>query len=148
MVAGLVVTAGQIGQLTYARALNENGEATFTVGGSDGELSSEAAVVTLTVVPVNDAPSATIPTETLVPVGDTRIDPVAGNPALANWKSVASSAYASKLAAVVDNGQIYVSADSGTTWTARESVRNWSSVASSTNGQVLAASVFRGQIYV
>jgi large repetitive protein len=148
VVADLVVNAGQIGQLTYARAANENGDATFTVSSSDGDLSSEAAVVTLTVVPVNDAPSATIPTETLVPVGDTLLNPVAGNPALANWKSVASSADASKLAAVVDNGQIYVSSDSGTTWTAREGVRNWSSVASSTNGQVLAASVFRGKIYV
>ena len=90
---------------------------------------------------MNDAPSATIPTQTLVPVGDT-LNPVAGTPALANWKSVASSADASKLAAVVDNGQIYVSSDSGANWTARESIRNWSSVASSTNGEVLAASVF------
>jgi hypothetical protein len=144
-VAGLVVNAGQIGQLTYARAANENGDATFTVSSSDGDLSSEAAVVTLTVVPVNDAPSATIPTETLVPVGET-LNVATGVPALANWKSVASSADASKLAAVVDNGQIYVSSNFGTTWTARESVRNWSSVASSTNGQVLAASVFRGKI--
>jgi hypothetical protein len=89
VVAGLVVTAGQIGQLTYSRAANENGDATFTVSGSDGDLSSEAAVVTLTVVPVNDAPSATIPTVTLVPVGTTL------NPSLAgplNFKSVAASA--------------------------------------------------------
>ena len=145
VVAGLVVTAGQIGQLTYARAANENGDATFTVSASDGDLSSEAAVVTLSVVAVNDAPSATIPTVTLVPVGDTLNVSLAGP---LNFKSVAASADASKLAAVVDNGQIQVSSDSGATWTARESVRNWSSVASSTNGQVLAASVFRGKIYV
>ena len=144
-VAGLVVPAGQIGLLTYSRAANENGDATFTVSGSDGGLSSEAAVVTLTVVPVNDAPSATIPTVTLVPVGDTLNVSLAGP---LNLKSVASSADASKLAAVVDNGQIYVSANSGTSWAARESIRNWSSVASSTNGEVLAASVFRGKIYV
>jgi hypothetical protein len=145
VVAGLVVTAGQIGQLTYARAANENGDATFTVSASDGDLSSEAAVVTVSVVAVNDAPSATIPTVTLVPAGDTLNVSLAGP---LNFKSVAASADASKLAAVVDNGQIQVSADSGATWTARESVRNWSSVASSTNGQVLAASVFRGKIYV
>ena len=145
VVAGLVVTAGQIGQLTYARAANENGDATFTVSASDGDLSSEAAVVTVSVVAVNDAPSATIPTVTLVPAGDTLNVSLAGP---LNFKSVAASADASKLAAVVDNGQIQVSADSGATWTARESVRNWSSVATSTNGQVLAASVFRGKIYV
>ncbi len=145
VVAGLVVTAGQIGQLTYSRTANENGDATFTVSASDGDLSSEAAVVTVTVVPVNDAPSATIPTVTLVPVGTTL------NPSLAgpmNFKSVAASADASKLAAVVDNGQIHVSTDSGANWIARESVRNWNSVAISTNGQVIAASVFRGKIYV
>jgi uncharacterized lipoprotein YbaY len=144
VVAGLVVTRAEIGQLTYARAANENGDATFTVSASDGDLSSEAAVVTVSVVAVNDAPSATIPTVTLVPVGELNMS-LAGP---LNLQSVASSADASKLAAVVDNGQIWVSADSGTNWTARESERNWSSVASSTNGQVLAASVFRGKIYV
>jgi hypothetical protein len=144
VVAGLVVTRAEIGQLTYARAANENGDATFTVSASDGDLSSEAAVVTVSVVAVNDAPSATIPTVTLVPVGELNIS-LAGP---LNLQSVASSADASKLAAVVDNGQIWISADSGTNWTARESERNWSSVASSTNGQVLAASVFRGKIYV
>ena len=144
-VAGLVVPQGQINKLTYSRTADENGDATFTVSGSDGDLSSEAAVVTVSVVAVNDAPSAKIPTQTLVPVGDSLTQRLAGP---LNLKAVAASADASTVAAVVDNGQIQVSTDSGSTWNARESVRNWSSVAISTNGQVIAASVFRGKIYV
>lgn len=147
VVAGLVVITSQMDRLTYHPATNENGNTTFTVSVSDGDLSSEAAVVTLAVAPVNDAPSASIPTVTLIPVGST-LNAVTGPPSPANWKSVAASADASTLAAVVDNGPVYVSTDSGSTWTARESVRNWSSVAMSTNGQVLAASVYRGKVYV
>ncbi|MFM8880598.1 MAG: tandem-95 repeat protein, partial [Verrucomicrobiota bacterium] len=42
-VAGLVVPAGQINKLTYSRSADDNGDATFTVSGSDGDLSSDAA---------------------------------------------------------------------------------------------------------
>ena len=63
------------------------------------------------------------------------------------WYSVASSADGTKLAAVVFNGQIYTSTDSGVTWTARDSSRYWSSVASSADGTKLAAVVQGGQIY-
>jgi photosystem II stability/assembly factor-like uncharacterized protein len=152
VVAGLVLTSAQIGQLTYSRTNNDNGDATFTVSASDGDFSSDSAVVTVSVVAVNDAPTATIPTTTLVPAGDTLNVAGAVAPANANWKSVASSADGLKLAAVVDNGQIYLSSNFGTNWTAVSAapagVRNWNSVSSSTNGQVLAASVFRGKIYV
>ncbi|MBM4098128.1 MAG: tandem-95 repeat protein, partial [Planctomycetes bacterium] len=145
---GLELTAEQIAGLSYSRAANENGEATFTVSGSDGGSSSGPAVVTLSVVPVNDAPSATIPTVTQIPAGDTLNVVAGGAPASANWKALAASANASTLVGVVDNGQIYVSSDSGANWTARETARNWSSVSISTNGQVIAASVFRGKIHV
>ena len=64
-----------------------------------------------------------------------------------NWQSVASSADGAKLVAVVYNGQIYTSIDSGATWTARESSRVWSSVASSADGTKLVAVVSGGQIY-
>ena len=149
---GLELAAGQIGQLTYTRPANENGDATFTVSGSDGDTWSDAAVVTVSVTAVNDAPSATIPTTTLVPAGTTLAS--AGTaPGTANYKAVASSPDASKLAAVVDGGQIYVSADSGATWIAKpvdsqQSAKNWSDIAISTDGQVLAASEFRGKIWV
>jgi photosystem II stability/assembly factor-like uncharacterized protein len=64
-----------------------------------------------------------------------------------NWRSVASSADGTKLAAVAQGGQIYTSTDSGATWTARESGRNWFSVVSSADGAKLAAVVANGQIY-
>jgi len=63
------------------------------------------------------------------------------------WWSITSSADGTKLAAVVDGGQIYTSSDSGVTWTARESSRNWRSITSSADGTKLAAIVYGGQIY-
>jgi photosystem II stability/assembly factor-like uncharacterized protein len=69
-----------------------------------------------------------------------------------NWNSIASSSDGSRLAAVVDGGQIYISEDFGTNWTARESVRDWKSITSSSDGSRLAAvaaTVFLGgQIYI
>ncbi len=61
--------------------------------------------------------------------------------------SVASSADGTKLVAVVQNGQIYTSTDSGFTWTPRDSDRNWKSVASSSDGTKLVAGVDGGPIY-
>jgi large repetitive protein len=155
--AGLVLTTSQIPDLSYYRPANDNGDATFTVTASNGAASSGEAVVTLSVVPVNDAPTATIPTLTLVPVATDLTSRLAGP---LNFKSVVSSPDFSKLAAVADNDRIYTSIDGGTNWTARDSIRNWSSIAASTNWtawgdttnnmapQVLAASVFRGKLYV
>jgi hypothetical protein len=64
-----------------------------------------------------------------------------------NWAAITSSADGSKLAAVVKNGQIYTSTDSGVTWTARDSNRQWRSITSSSDGSKLAAVVQSGQIY-
>ncbi|MFZ4764876.1 MAG: InlB B-repeat-containing protein, partial [Roseimicrobium sp.] len=64
-----------------------------------------------------------------------------------SWRSIASSADGSKLAAVVSSGQIYTSTDSGATWTARESSRQWYAITSSADGSKLAAVVSGGQIY-
>lgn len=65
----------------------------------------------------------------------------------AAWNAVASSADGSKLVAVVGNGQIYTSTDSGANWTAHETSRAWRSVASSADGSKLVAVVQGGQIY-
>jgi hypothetical protein len=63
------------------------------------------------------------------------------------WKSIASSADGTKLAAVESGGPIYTSTDSGQNWTARESNRRWQSIASSADGSKLAVVVNGGQIY-
>ena len=57
------------------------------------------------------------------------------------WTSITSSSDGTKLAAVVNNGYIYTSTDSGVTWTARTgpSSRGWTSITSSSDGTKLAA---------
>ena len=52
-----------------------------------------------------------------------------------------------KLAAGVNGGQIYTTADSGATWTARASTQDWQAIASSADGTKLVACVVNGQIY-
>ena len=66
-----------------------------------------------------------------------------------NWLCVASSADGTKLVAVVRNGQVYTSADSGVTWTPRltDANRDWMSVASSADGTKLVAVLDGGPIY-
>ena len=73
-------------------------------------------------------------------------------PTSADWFSVASSADGTKLVAVINNnGRIYVSSDSGVTWTAQtvspNNNANWYAVASSANGSKLVAVVKGGGIY-
>jgi hypothetical protein len=50
--------------------------------------------------------------------------------------------------AVVYSGKIYISTDSGDTWTEKDSNRNWTSVAMSSTGEYQTAVVFSGKIYV
>jgi hypothetical protein len=64
-----------------------------------------------------------------------------------NWDGLAMSADGTKIAAAVQNGQIYTSIDSGVTWTASESNRSWQGIAISPDGTKLAAVVYGGQIY-
>jgi|GEM_PF-449824 len=61
---------------------------------------------------------------------------------------LACSADGTKLVSVIPGGQIYISSDSGTTWTPRGTTQNWSSVASSADGSKLVAVVAGGQIYI
>jgi hypothetical protein len=64
------------------------------------------------------------------------------------WYSVAMSADGTKQTAVVNNGQVYFSTDSGNTWIATESDRAWMSVAMSADGTKHTAVVDQGQIYI
>jgi hypothetical protein len=49
---------------------------------------------------------------------------------------------------VANSGKIYVSTDSGDTWTQRESDRNWWGVAMTADGTTQMAVANGGQIYV
>lgn len=65
-----------------------------------------------------------------------------------NWRDLAMSADGRKMAAVVEDGQIYVSSDFGITWTPRESNRNWRGIAMSANGKQLVAVARNETIYI
>ncbi|MDD5140787.1 MAG: hypothetical protein PHY43_11070 [Verrucomicrobiales bacterium] len=70
-----------------------------------------------------------------------------------NWVSVASSADGSKLAAVektdANNGSIYTSINSGSTWTQQTNApsKPWAAIASSSDGSKLVAASQNGGIY-
>lgn len=72
---------------------------------------------------------------------------VTGQTANGLYTSVATSSDGTKAVAARWNGTLYTSADSGATWTFRESNRQWKAVASSANGSKLVAVVNGGQIY-
>lgn len=57
-----------------------------------------------------------------------------------SWQAISMSDDGTKLVAAVSNGQIYVSNDSGETWTATETARLWSNVKMSGDGNVIIAS--------
>lgn len=63
-----------------------------------------------------------------------------------SWYSVASSADGTKLVAA-DNRNVYVSADSGVSWSNRMSPNTISRVASSADGTKLIAAVMNGHVY-
>jgi len=65
------------------------------------------------------------------------------------WASIASSGDGTKLAAVIDNGTIYTSTDSGATWTERTkgTNRQWRFITSSSDGTRLAAVAHDDHIY-
>jgi hypothetical protein len=66
-----------------------------------------------------------------------------------NWHSIASSSSGQYLVACVDGGNIWTSADYGTTWTSRigSGTDLWMSVASSSDGKYLAAVQYSGPIW-
>ena len=64
-----------------------------------------------------------------------------------NWIDVAMSDDGTRIVAAVYGGYLYVSADSGDTWTEVASSQNWKCVASSADGMKLVAGVSMGYIY-
>ena len=128
----------------YQPNTNANGSDSFTFKVTDTGGDSSAATVSISVTAINDAPVAIIPV----------VNTLAGVNWLARsasgsrlWQAIAASAGGEKLAAAVDGGSIYISSDSGLTWSAVGTDRNWQSIASSSDGSKLVAVVDNGQIH-
>jgi hypothetical protein len=66
----------------------------------------------------------------------------------ASWSSVTSSADGTELAAAVYGGHIYISSDSGYSWTQTAHTGNWYSISSCKDGKTLIALDYRGSIHV
>ncbi len=64
------------------------------------------------------------------------------------WEAITSSADGTKLAAVGYNDHVYVSSDSGATWSAPGPVKGWEAITSSADGTKLAAAAYGEHIYV
>jgi hypothetical protein len=65
-----------------------------------------------------------------------------------DWVGIAVSSLGNVIAAIGDNDKIYISTNSGDTWTSNESKRSWKSIDISTNGSIQMACVQNGQIFV
>jgi parallel beta-helix repeat protein len=77
------------------------------------------------------------------------VERVNGGSQTGKWYAITSSSDGTKLAAVVQNGYIYTSADSGATWTQQtgSGSRGWYAITSSSDGTKLAAVEYNGYIY-
>jgi hypothetical protein len=69
---------------------------------------------------------------------------------LRNWQSITSSSDGTKLAAAVQDGDIYTSTNGGTTWTDRTAAgsRSWRTITSSSDGTKLVAGAFNSYMYI
>ncbi len=133
------------GTLTFTSALDAIGSATVTVVAEDDGGTANAGVnkttntFTITITPVNDAPSFAIPAWANWTARDIN----------RNWSAIASSADGTKLVAVVLGDLIYTSTNSGATWTDEKGsvIQDWNAVASSADGTKLVAVANNGHIY-
>jgi hypothetical protein len=64
-----------------------------------------------------------------------------------HWVAVASSADGIKLIALPADGPVYISSDSGTTWTSNNVTAYWQSIACSADGTKAVAVAYPGQVY-
>jgi uncharacterized delta-60 repeat protein len=88
------------------------------------------------------------PPSTLVQTSsDSGVEWVTQNNDTIFWWSVASSADGTKLVAGSASGYLYISTDSGRTWSKGETQETWYSVASSADGNKLVAATTSGKIY-
>lgn len=112
--------------------------------GDNSTLAATTAFVS-TAVSSSSGGSAIAPIATFIDPGYewTAIASTTGN----NWGRVSCSANGDVIATYITNGQLYISNDNGTSFTARDSNRNWQKVAMSQTGQKMVAVVSGGYIY-
>ncbi len=109
------VTLNADGSFDYTPAANFNGVDTFTYTATDGSVSTAAATVTITVAPVNDAPSAT--GEGYAASEDTALTVAAANGVLANDSDVDGDVLNAVLVSGPANGLLTLSADGSFVYT-------------------------------
>ena len=140
-------------RITYTKPLNQDNQLTGVTNGvglqsfvlEDGAVTGrgEYAVLPLSL----NEPSFTSSQVIGGPGGWTEDTSVG---ATKDWRGITSSADGIKLAAVVYEGNIWTSSNSGVTWTENTSIgatKNWRGITSSADGVKLAAVVYYGNIW-
>ena len=96
VIAGQVIPAQSLANLTYIPAANENGAKTFKVSASDGLLSSPEATVTINLAAVNDAPIAS---------GEATLPPINEDGGVASNGQPVGDLFAANFSDSTDGGQ-------------------------------------------
>jgi hypothetical protein len=103
------------GSLTYTPGPNYHGEDGFSYRATDGTLSSAPTTVAITVVSVNDAPSAAA--DTYATDEDTPLEVTAASGVLANDSDVDGDGLSAQLVTSVSHGTLAVAADGSFSYT-------------------------------
>ena len=133
----------------------------FTVGDLSATQSARVAgnyTISSTDLTSNNVPAVTLirsKIKTIGSISGADSDRVAGTYVVAgtssgyskDWRAITTSLDGTKSAAVVLNGYIWISTDSGANWVSTATSQAWSSIASSDDLSILAAVVDNGDIY-
>ncbi|MCX6854661.1 MAG: Ig-like domain-containing protein, partial [Verrucomicrobia bacterium] len=136
------------GALTFTPLANAFGSATVSVsvqdsgGTANGGVDTSTTTFTIAITSVNDAPSFALPAGMNIPAGQTWTARETNR----DWRSLASSADGTKLAAVT-SGLLFTSTDAGATWVQRSVPVSHAYVASSADGTKLLTTAYGGRLY-
>ena len=144
------VDAGDTFTYTLVSGTGDTDNASFTISGTSLKLTPSADYETKSTyaVRVRTTDAGGLFYEEAFTISITKVNEWPARETERSWGSITSSADGSKLAAVVNGGQIYTSTDSGVTWTEQNSgSRPWGSITSSADGSKLAAADRYGPNY-